>query len=240
MQFMSVCCLSCKTNTSFGTSQPCFKDGYNYKYSSLTYFMKYNEIQTWPKYFIWYIHHRKMPTVALPCHLPVIGLRGWGRKRGDSKRVKDRALREMREKLSRGQDSEKKCKVNEASCVFQLLIGPIGRAGGYHREIFHLSLCYSYDQMSRGWHKQKYWSRFGLGFNPSHAPPPSWIIPFLISLSLLSICSRIYNSSAVFLISLTQGRLHKAVSVSNSIPHLHLPISHSSCFCPSSVYQPYW
>lgn len=34
----------------------------------------------------------------------------------------------------------KKLKVKEANCVFQLLIGPVGHAGGYHSEISHLAL----------------------------------------------------------------------------------------------------
>lgn len=50
-----------------------------------------------------------------------------------------------------GQDGEKKKnKVKEVNCVFLLLIGPVGHAGGYHSEISHLTLWYCSDQMSSG------------------------------------------------------------------------------------------
>lgn len=70
-----------------------------------------------------------------------------------------------------------------------------GLAGGYHSEIYNLALWCCSDQMSRGWHKQnkKDWSPFSPETsccNPARAPPPPWIILFL----LLFYVSALYHS----------------------------------------------
>lgn len=147
------------------------------------------------------------------------------RGRSGGGRVKNWVLRRGKKE---GRMVKKKQNVKEANCIFLLLIGPVGHAGGYHSEISHLTLWYCSDQMSSGWHKQNKqdWSPFrpdSSCHHPARASPPPWIIPFLLfSACSVSLSQHPSLSSARFLIFPTEA-------ASSRLSH-HQIISPSVCF----------
>lgn len=153
-------------------------------------------------------------------------LKGAGEGEVGGKRVKNWVLRRGKKE---GRMAKKKNKVKEVNCVFLLLIGPVGHAGGYHSEISHLTLWYCSYQMSSGWHKQNKqdWSPFRSGQIPPaitlHAPLHRHeLFPFFYLVPALFLSPNIHLSSARFLIFLTEA-------ASSRLSH-HQIISPSACF----------
>lgn len=128
----------------------------------------------------------------LPCQLPIRGREAGGEREGESKRVravrKKWANRVWSRRKKRGQGGGKKVKAKEVSCVFQLLIGPVGACWGISQGDAPSWSLVSHWSDDRGWHKQnsRGWTTFEPGMNPSHAPLLSWIILFVLFLYLPS------------------------------------------------------
>lgn len=160
-------------------------------------------------------------------------------RQGDSKRVREGA--KLSKWVSRTGKRRtgwwKNTESEGGDCVFQLLIGPVGHAGGYHSEISHLALGIAVIR----WAEADISRTAKTEACSGQIPPASTLLLrphelFSFSfLCLFSISLRIYLSSAMFLIFSTEGRLHIVILSSSSYLRWHVSSHSCLCFCQFSL-----